>query len=452
MRYDVIIIGAGPAGIFSALELSKRKKSVVILEKGKDITKRRCPAREEKKECQRCKVCEIIYGWGGAGAFSDGKLILSPDIGGLLPHFVGTEIDKLIKEVDKIFLHYGATNEVYGENEDEVEKLQRAALKVDLTLTPSRVRHLGTESCREILSNMKRELNGKVDIRTKFDVDEIITEDKKVIGVRGKNGEKIRGKYVICGPGRGGADWLQKEATRLGLTTKSNPVDVGVRIELPAVVMEKITSVVYEPKLTYYSKYFDDRIRLFCMNPYGEVVTEYSNGIVTVNGHSYKDKKTNNTNFALLVSTTFTEPFNEPIKYGEYIASLANMLGKGVIVQRLGDLRSGRRSTHERMQRGIVKPTLKDATPGDLSFILPYRYLPSILEMLDALDRLAPGVNSPHTLLYGAEVKFYSLQLKINSRLETEIKNLYTIGDGGGITRGLVQAAASGLYVGRMIK
>lgn len=451
MKYDVIIVGAGPAGIFSALELTKKKGlKVLMLEKGKDLKNRRCYVRTGST-CKRCTPCETICGWGGAGAFSDGKLNLSPEIGGNLQKWV-PRLKSLIDEVDRIFLDYGAPKKIYGENQDEIEHWQSAALKANLRLIPSKVRHLGTERCRKVLANMRKELESRVEIRTEFEVTQIVAINGKARGVVGKNREKIDGRYVICAPGRSGADWLQGEARRLDLTTTNNPVDVGVRVELPGVCMAPLTNAVYEPKLIYYSKHFDDKIRLFCMNPYGEVVAEYVNHIVTVNGHSWEEKRTSNTNFALLVSTSFTEPFREPIKYGEYLASLANMLGDGVLVQRLGDLQRGRRSTPERIRRGIVEPTLKDATPGDLSFVLPYRYLLGILEMIEALDCLTPGVNSPHTLLYGVEVKFYSMQLKLNQTLQTEIENLFAIGDGAGITRGLVQAAASGLWVGRNLR
>jgi uncharacterized FAD-dependent dehydrogenase len=272
-----------------------------------------------------------------------------------------------------------------------------------------------------------------------------------VRGVRLKNGEEILSDFVVLAPGREGSRWLESEAKAHALTLLQNPVDIGVRVELPAPVFAHLTSVTYEPKLVYYSKKFDDKVRTFCVNPYGEVVKEYLKGIWTVNGHSYTHRRTNNTNFALLVSTVFTEPFNEPISYGAYIARLANFLGQGVIVQRLGDLHAGRRSTHERIAKGIIQPTLKDATPGDLSFVLPYRYLSDIVEMLEALERIAPGVNSRHTLLYGVEVKFYSMQLKLSRSLETEIANLFAIGDGAGVSRGLVQASVSGVIAAREI-
>ncbi|RME67514.1 MAG: FAD-dependent oxidoreductase, partial [Nitrospirae bacterium] len=282
-------------------------------------------------------------------------------------------------------------------------------------------------------------------------VKNIIAENGRLKGVRLDDGREVRANFVIVAPGREGSRWFEREARRLGLSLLKNPVDLGLRVEVPAEVMAPLTEVTYEPKLIYYSKSFDDKVRTFCVNPYGEVVKEHLKGVWTVNGHSYADRKTDNTNFAILVSTYFTEPFNEPLSYGRYIARLANFLGMGVIVQRLGDLRQGRRSTHERIRKGLVRPTLQDATPGDLSFALPYRYMQDILEMLEAMDGLVPGVNSRHTLLYGIEVKFYSRQVKLTEELETEIEGLFCAGDGAGLTRGLIQASVSGVLAARAV-
>jgi len=320
-----------------------------------------------------------------------------------------------------------------------------------LRLLPGRIRHIGTEKCPEILRNMREYLEKRVEIRQRVSVTRILSREDKVTGVVLSTGEQIHAKYVIAAPGREGAEWFRSEAARLGLTLVNNAVDIGVRVEIPAVVTEHIARDVYEPKLIYYSPSFDDAVRTFCFNPNGEVVTENNAGLVTVNGHSYLDKPTKNTNFALLVSKTFTEPFKEPIAYGKYIASLANMLGGGVIVQRLGDLQSGRRSTDKRLLKGMVEPTLKEATPGDLSLVLPYRHLIDILEMLEALDKIAPGVNSKHTLLYGVEVKFYSSRPEVSKHLETKTKNLYAVGDGAGVTRSLAQASVSGVIAARSI-
>jgi uncharacterized FAD-dependent dehydrogenase len=292
---------------------------------------------------------------------------------------------------------------------------------------------------------MKDHLAPRVDIMFETHVEEVLTEGGKAAGVKLAGGEEVEAGYVILAPGREGSKWLEKEVKRLALTVYNNPVDIGVRVEVPAPVLENLTNITYEPKFIYHSRGFDDRVRTFCVNPYGEVVKEYLKGIWTVNGHSYARKRTKNTNFALLVSTTFTEPFHEAVSYGRHIAQLANFLGQGVLVQRLGDLLAGRRSTPERIRKGVVSPTLKDATPGDLSFVIPYRYLSDIIEMLEALDKLAPGVNARHTLLYGVEVKFYSMKPKLTNTLETEVGNLFAVGDGAGVSRGLVQASASGV-------
>jgi hypothetical protein len=298
---------------------------------------------------------------------------------------------------------------------------------------------------------MRDALRERVDVKMETAVEEITVTGGKVTGVKTMDGKTIKADYVIVAPGRSGADWLTREAQRLNIKTTTNPVDIGVRIELPAAVMQSMTDVVYEPKLIYYSKLFDDKVRSFCVCPQGEVVIEKHEGVTSVNGHSYARKKTDNTNFALLVSTAFTEPFHEPTTYGRYVASLANLLSGGVIVQRLGDLESGRRSTPVRIERGLTEPTLTSAVPGDLSFVLPYRHLSAILEMLHAMDKIAPGVASPHTLLYGVEVKFYSSRLQLTEKLETVIKNLFAIGDGAGITRGLMQSSASGVIAAREI-
>ena len=451
-QYDVIIVGAGPAGIFSALELANNTDlRIIMLEKGPDIDKRRCPATRGLG-CVNCEPCSLLSGWGGAGAFSDGKLTISTSVGGWLSEYVGEEnLSKLINYVDSVYVKYGGNKKVYGEDIDSVERIERKAALAGLTLIKQKIRHLGTENCAEVLQKMRRDLNGRVEIRTRTEVKSLLVKNGAARGVETVNGEKIYGKYVIVAPGRSGAEWLKSEAQSLGLKTLNNPVDVGIRVEVLAVTMEELTNTLYEPKFIYYSKAFDDQVRTFCVNPYGEVITESYGGVISVNGQSYAERKTENTNFAILVSTSFTYPFREPIAYGEYIARLANLLSGGVIIQRLGDLELGRRSTEERISRSVVKPTLKVATPGDLSFVLPYRYLTDIKEMLMALDKVAPGIYSKDTLLYGVEVKFYSSRLELNSNLETRIKNLFTIGDGAGVTRGLVQASASGVIVANEI-
>lgn len=452
MKYDVIIVGAGPAGIFSALELAEKTKlNVLMLDRGQDINQRKCPA-SRGYECVNCDPCSVLSGWGGAGAFSDGKLTLSTEVGGWLDQYMSSkELQQLLDCADGIYLKYGATEHVYGEDEEKIENIERKASLAGLKLIRQRIRHMGTERCAETLRKMRHELDGKVEFKPRTDVKGLVVKNNIVEGVETANGETHSAKYVIAAPGRSGAEWLQTESQVLGLKTLNNPVDVGVRVEVLASVMEELTEVLYEPKLIYYSKSFDDQVRTFCVAPHGEVITESYDGVLTVNGQSYAERKTENTNFAILVSTSFTEPFKEPIAYGKYVARLGNLLSGSVMVQRLGDLESGRRSTPERIARSVVTPTLKNATPGDLSFVLPYRYLADIREMLQALDKLAPGLHSRDTLLYGIEVKFYSSRLQLSNTLETKIHNLFTIGDGAGVTRGLIQASASGVIASREI-
>jgi len=455
-HYDVIIVGSGPAGIFAALELTNNEDNlrILILEKGRDINKRNCPSRDKGGSCFNCSPCSTVCGWGGAGAFSDGKLTLSSEIGGSLEQYLGEDkLNEMIKYIDRIYMQFGAPDKVFGlEHQDEIKDFQHKATKAELKLIPVSIRHLGTGRCKEILQNMQEHLLAKgVEVRTQSPVATIITDGQRVKGIVTEKGEEITGGHVILAPGREGAEWLAQEAFRLGLQTSVNPVDIGVRVEVPAEVMEPLTRVFYESKLIYYSQAFDDRVRTFCMNPYGEVVLENNAGLVTVNGHSHAFNKTENTNFAVLVSKTFTEPFREPISYGKYVASLANLLGGGVIVQRLGDLLKGHRSTVARMRKSLVMPTLKEATPGDLSLVFPYRHLVAIVEMLKAMDKIAPGVYSRYTLLYGVEVKFYSSRLALSNGLETQIVNLFASGDGAGVTRGLAQASVAGTVVAREI-
>lgn len=452
----MIIVGTGPAGIFAALELAGRCKNlrVLLLEKGHDLPGRVCPSRERGIACKHCSSCSTIHGWGGAGAFSDGKLTLSSEVGGMLGDFLEPSLlQELIDYVDKVYLYFGAPSQVYGlGREKDMEEIRRRAIAADLKLVPAPLRHLGTDRTREVLQRMKDNLTqAGVEVRTDTLAVSILSNGHQVRGVTTSDGEEIEADFVVAAPGRQGSDWLAREAERLGLTMSVNAVDIGVRVELPATVMESLTSVIYEAKFIFYSKTFDDKVRTFCMNPYGEVVIENNDGVTTVNGHSYANQKTPNTNFALLVSKTFTEPFRDPIAYGRYVASLANLLGGGVIVQRLGDLMAGRRSTWERMNKGLVVPTLQNATPGDLSLVFPYRHLSSLLEMLKALDKVAPGVASRHTLLYGVEAKFYSSRLSLNPLLETQLSNLYAAGDGAGITRGLTQASVTGVLAARGI-
>lgn len=452
MRYDVIIVGAGPGGIFSAYELIRQNPSLKIgvFESGNPLEKRRCPIDGDKiKSCINCKTCAIMSGFGGAGAFSDGKYNITNDFGGTLFEHIGKQqaID-LMKYVDEINLaHGGERTKLYSTAGTKFKKL---CIQNKLKLLNASVRHLGTDINYVVLENLYNELKNKVEFHFDTPVEKI-----EVL----ENGYRIIGKNLsadcekcIVSVGRSGSKWMESVCKELDISTKSNRVDIGVRVELPAVIFSHLTDELYESKIVYRTEKFEDNVRTFCMNPYGIVVNENTNGIVTANGHSYEDpeKQTENTNFALLVAKHFSEPFKDSNGYGESIARLSNMLGGGVIVQRFGDLVRGRRSTEKRIQEGLVTPTLS-ATPGDLSLVLPKRILDGIMEMIYALDKIAPGTANDDTLLYGVEVKFYNMEVDIDENLESKYKGLYIIGDGSGVTHSLSHASASGVYVARHI-
>ena len=450
-KYDVAIIGGGPAAIYAGWEFSVQYPdvSVLILEEGHPVEKRYCPLAAGKVDhCLRCVPCAIMRGFGGAGAFSDGKYNFTTEFGGWLPDYLPKKtVMDLIDYVDSINCSHGAPGETFTTKNSTIG---RAALAHDLHLLNGKVRHLGTENNLQIMENIYRELKEKVDILCDTKV-ESFRKEEDTFYLETTAGQ-FTSDYLIAAPGRAGAEWFTEEGRKLGLSFTNNAVDVGVRVEVPALVFKHITDEVYEAKLQYRTKQYNDLVRTFCMNPNGYVVAENTDGIVTVNGHSYADPdlQSENTNFALLVSNKFTEPFKEPHQYGKRIASFSNLLGGGVLLQRFGDLIKGRRTNERRLAKSFTRPTLS-ATPGDLSLVLPKRQLDDIIEMIYALDKIAPGMANDDTLLYGVEVKFYSARMALDNHLETEIPNLFAVGDGAGITRGLSQASASGVFVAREI-
>ena len=451
-HYDVIIIGAGPGGIFTAYELMQKSPdlSIAIFEAGGKLQDRKCPIDGVKiKECVHCESCSIMKGFGGAGAFSDGKYNITHDFGGTLYEHIGREEAlELMQYVDEINVsHGGEGTRLYAAGDDE---FKTRCLRSSLQLLDAQVRHLGTDINYVVLEKLFEEMSEKIDFYFNTSIEELEATDGEYT-VTYEDGQ-AQAPYCVVSVGRSGSKWMEETCAKLGIETKSNRVDLGVRVELPAVIFEEITDKLYEGKIVYRTQKFEDAVRTFCMNPHGIVVHENTNGIVTVNGHSFEDpeKWTDNTNFALLVAKHFSEPFKDSNGYGESIARLSNMIGGGVIVQRFGDLERGRRSTPKRIEEGLVRPTLS-ATPGDLSLVLPKRILDGIIEMIYALDEIAPGTANADTLLYGVEVKFYNMEVTLDEHLETAYKNLSIIGDGSGVTHSLSHASASGVYVARRI-
>ena len=453
MKYDVIIVGAGPGGIFAAYELTKDNAnlSVAVFDAGHALEKRVCPIDGKKiKACINCKTCSIMSGFGGAGAFSDGKYNITNDFGGSLHEHIGKQkaIELMLYVDDINMAHGGEGTKMYSTAGTDLKKL---CLQNKLNLLDAKVRHLGTDKNSVVLKNLYNVLKDKVT----FYFDTAVTDVKNMDGgfkIVTDKGAEFTCAQCIMSVGRSGSHWMEKLCKKLKIPTKSNRVDIGVRVELPAEIFSTLTDELYESKIVYRTEKFEDYVRTFCMNPNGIVVNENTNGIVTVNGHSYEDSslKTKNTNFALLVSKHFSEPFKDSNGYGESIARLSNMLGGGVIVQRFGDLIRGRRSTEKRIEENTTIPTLS-ATPGDLSLVLPKRILDGIIEMIFALDKVAPGTANDDTLLYGVEVKFYNMEVAIDDNLETRLKGLYVIGDCSGVTHSLSHASASGIYVARQI-
>lgn len=474
-NYDVAIVGAGPGGIYAAYELKKKDPalSVVVLEAGHSLEKRHCPIDGKKiKSCISCKSCSIMSGFGGAGAFSDGKYNITNDFGGTLYEYIGKEEAlSLMKYVDEINMENGGEGTRLFSTAGT--KFKKLCMQNRLKLLDASVRHLGTDINYVVLENLYAKLKEEVDFQFDTAVEKIEILGRRETKASGKEKtkaeamlsktdcdgfvlhtkkEKFYAKKCIVSVGRSGSKWMESVCDDLGIPTKSNRVDIGVRVELPAVIFSHLTDELYESKIVYRTELFEDNVRTFCMNPNGIVVNENTNGIVTVNGHSYEgeEKHTENTNFALLVAKHFSEPFKDSNGYGESIARLSNMLGGGVIVQRFGDLVRGRRSNQKRIEEGLVQPTLQ-ATPGDLSLVLPKRILDGIMEMIYALDKIAPGTANEDTLLYGVEVKFYNMEVALDEHLESNCRGLYVIGDGSGVTHSLSHASASGIFVAREI-
>lgn len=465
MEYDVIIVGAGPAGIFTSYELilNRPELKVLLIDKGNDIYHRRCPLLEKKID--KCPVnrqgisscypaCAITNGFGGAGAFSDGKFNITSEFGGWMTDYLPTNIvEELIDYVDKINLKHGATEQITNPHTDDVKIIERKGYAVGLKLLRAKLRHLGTEQNIEIMKNIYEELKNKVDFLFRTEVTDVQIENNKIKGAVLKDGKVISTKYMVLVPGRDGSNWLTKMMNKLQIKMASNQVDIGVRVETNNIIMDEINEHLYEGKFIFRTS-VGTTVRTFCSNPSGHVVIENHSGTMLANGHAFRDPKlgSDNTNFALLVSHTFEEPFSKPNEYAHEVSKLANMLSSGtIIIQKYGDILRGRRTTEKRLREGFVTPTLKEAIPGDLALVLPYKTMKSLIEMTEALNYVTPGIASEHTLFYGVEAKFYSARPKVNKYFETKIPGLYVGGDGAGITRGLAQAGANGVWIARNI-
>ena len=463
-NYDVVIVGAGPAGIFAAYELSKKNKDlkVALVDKGLDIYKRRCPILEHKiKKCPVIKdhvgcmpACSITNGFGGAGAYSDGKFNITHEFGGWMTDYLSNGVvEDLISYVDEINLEHGATTDITDPTTDKVREIEKRGYAVGLKLLRAKVRHLGTEQNLEILKSIYEAMKDRVDYHFKTEVKDVIVEDNEVKGVLLANGETMKANQVFLAPGRDGSVWLKDVMKGQNIPMKNLQVDIGVRVETSDIVMQEINEHLYEGKFVYRTS-VGTVVRTFCSNPSGHVVVENHSGTMLANGHAYKDPKlgSKNTNFALLVSHTFEEPFDQPNEFAHEVSHLANKLSNGsIIVQKYGDILRGRRTTAKRLKEGFVEPTLKEAVPGELGLVLPYNTMKSLIEMTEALDHVTPGIAAEHTLFYGVEAKFYSARPEIDDKFETKVKGLFVGGDGAGVTRGLAQAGASGVWVARQI-
>lgn len=464
-NYDVIIVGAGPAGIMASYELSMKapKLKVLLVDKGQDVMNRHCPIKDKKiKSCPIIKdnepgclpACSITAGFGGAGAYSDGKFNITSEFGGWLTDYMDNqEVEDVIHYVDDLYLKHGATLDITDPTTDKIREIEKRGYAVGLKLLRAKVRHLGTEENLRIMTEMSNELKNHIDMLFKTTVQNILVDNNKVQGIVLENGEEIRAPYVVLAAGRDGSTWLTKVLKEQGLDLYNNQVDIGVRVETSNIVMDEINQNLYEGKFVYNAT-VGTKVRTFCSNPSGHVVVENHSGTMLANGHAYHDPKlgSQNTNFALLVSHTFSEPFNEPNEFAHAVSGLANMLSHGsIIVQKYGDIKRGRRTTEKRLKEGYTIPTLSEAVPGDLGLVLPYNTMKSIVEMIEALDYVTPGIANEHTLLYGVEAKFYSARPKVREGFESEVDNLYVGGDGAGLTRGLAQAGANGILIARHI-
>jgi hypothetical protein len=451
---DVIVVGAGPAGLCAAWELSNNGCKVLVVDMGKDVIERKCKMSEiPEGMCYHCSPCDVMCGVGGAGTFSDGTLNLRPDIGGNLSDFVpNSEAWKLVEEVDRIFVMCGAPPKIEP-SEEEVEVIERRAASVGAKFLPTPQRHIGSDNAPEVILNLKKRLEEKgVEFLLETEVKDILVEDGVCKGVVLADGRKLCAKYVILAPGRIGVSWVEELVERHNIKAHHGPIDVGIRVEVPAIVMDPITKINRDPKFHIRTKKYDDFVRTFCTNERGFVVKEEYEGFVATNGHSYKEKKSENTNFAFLVRIELTEPLENTTKYGKSIAKLATTIGGGKpVLQRMGDLRKGRRSTWKRLEMNSVSPTLKDVTPGDISMALPHRIVMDIIEGLEKLNEIMPGVASDSVLLYAPEIKFYARVFEVDSNMETNIKNLFAAGDGAGLSRDIVNASATGILAARGI-